>query len=112
MYKMFKGDMTADSKFDTFVAPFLDAFESPSPLVRKEVLKSIVEVGIQHDNVLILLVTALADKNSEVREASVKGLGKFGIADKDALKRAMIELGILRGKPYKHSYEFIDVFLY
>jgi hypothetical protein len=109
LFKMFENDLTLENKFDMFIAPLIDKFENDNPVVRNTILQSIVQIGFQHDNVLVLLVTALSDRNSEVKNTAVKGLGQFGIADKEALKRAMMELGMIKGRPYRYSNALIDV---
>ncbi|KAJ2998130.1 WD repeat-containing protein 87 [Globomyces sp. JEL0801] len=103
LHKMFQFDLSADEVFDTFVAPFVDKYQSDDAVIRKEVVISLGELGVKHDNVLSLLICALNDHDKTIAECAINGLAQFGIADKEALTRAMIELGIIRGKTEKSS---------
>jgi hypothetical protein len=109
LYRMFVGDFKAEHKFDIFIAPLLDAYENESSIIRHIILQAIVNIGIQHDNFLLVLITALADKNLEVRRTAIQGLAQFGIADKEGLKRAMVWLDMIKGVSNKNSNEVLEV---
>jgi hypothetical protein len=65
-------------------------------------------LGFYDDNILVMMITGLNDKSIEVRNSALLGLSHFGIADKQGLKRAMIELGIIKGEIFQSSYAGLE----
>lgn len=109
LYQLFKDDIAGTKTFDMFVCPMLDAYLSQHSSIRKQVVVSLVSMGLRHDNILTLLICALNEKDKAVIQAAIKGLANYGIADKEALKRGMIQLGIIQGKITYSSNEVLQV---
>ncbi|KAJ3320049.1 hypothetical protein HDV06_005699 [Boothiomyces sp. JEL0866] len=108
LHKMFKYDLKPEVTFDMFLAPFIDKYQNDDAVIRRHVISSLGEIGVQHDNVLSLLICALNDNDKNVIKLAIEGLSSFGIADKEALKRGMIELGIVKGKNHFSSNQILE----
>ncbi|KAJ3268821.1 WD repeat-containing protein 87 [Terramyces sp. JEL0728] len=108
LHKMFKYDLKPEVQFDMFLAPFIDKYQNDDAVIRRHVISSLGEIGVQHDNVLSLLICALNDNDKNVIKLAIDGLSSFGIADKEALKRGMIELGIVKGKHHFSSNQILE----
>ena len=63
VHHMFLNDVAHEDRFDTFVAPLVDAYVSDDLFVRKKVISSLVEMEIRHDNALTLLICALNERD-------------------------------------------------
>jgi hypothetical protein len=68
LYKMFEADLSTDKKFQMFISPFIDIYESSvNPEVRNSALKSLYHMNIVHDNVLSIMIVALNDVSADVQ---------------------------------------------
>ncbi|KAJ3302866.1 WD repeat-containing protein 87 [Kappamyces sp. JEL0829] len=108
LHTMFKDDVKEKKQFDTFVAPMLDAYLSDDVVIRHQVVRSLVDMEIRHDDVLALLICALNERDHTLVQTAIKGLANYGVADKEGLKRAMIELGMIHGKAKYTSNEKLE----
>ncbi|KAJ3351316.1 hypothetical protein HDU91_006131 [Kappamyces sp. JEL0680] len=108
LHTMFKDDVKEKKQFDTFVAPMLDAYLSDDVVIRHQVVRSLVDMEIRHDDVLALLICALNERDHSLVQTAIKGLANYGVADKEGLKRAMIELGMIHGKAKYTSNEKLE----
>ena len=111
LHRMFADDIRQEEHFDTFIAPLLDSFLSEDAFVRKKVISCIVEMGIRHDSSLTLLICALNERDKTIVQSAIKGLANYGIADKEGLKRGMIELGMMKGTNVYSTNENLEVTL-
>lgn len=111
LHKMFADDIRQEEQFDTFIAPLLDSFLSEDAFVRKKVINCIVDMGIRHDSSLTLLICALNERDKTIVQSAIKGLANYGIADKEGLKRGMVELGMMKGTNVYSTNENLEVTL-
>ena len=109
LHRMFADDVNQEKHFDTFVAPLLDSFLSEDAFVRKKVINCLVDMGVRHDNALTLLICALNERDKTIVQSAIKGLANYGIADKEGLKRGMVELGMMKGANIFSNNESLEV---
>ena len=85
--------------YEKAVKPQLVASIDPNWQVRAELVDSLEAYSVRAPEVLRILIQRLSDTSDEVRNRAVIVLGHFGISSKDALRQAMIEVGLIRAPP-------------
>ncbi|KAI9220041.1 hypothetical protein BC828DRAFT_384484 [Blastocladiella britannica] len=98
VYQVFSRDI--QNPAGTVVAPLVEAMHTDTEwAVRAQVAAIVPKLGVYHPELIVGLITRLADVHPMVRRAAMSSLAHFGIMTRETLEAAMTRVSLLPPKP-------------